>query len=210
MSTLILSNYGKSIQDLNAITEPNKLAYAEKHGYKFENNCIDYSGDQLRFLHSIKARLDVFEIVMTMGCDAMFMNFSREIDPAEGASITLAREHISWWPINNDVVIWRNTREAHFVLQKLIDDEPIWSQYPWLWQNHIWNLMQRETIIDHAVDIREAREMNACLQGGLGQWQLGDWILHLLNFPNAKKVEYAKDYLRLAGNGCYYPKGKTV
>lgn len=206
MKTLILSNYSDKISELNAVTEPNKKAYADKHGYQFENHKFDYAPEgHVAWIELIREKLSNFDYIMTIGCDAMFMNLGIEVEVQEGAALTLAREHITWWPINNDVMIWQKCPDAFMVLDRLMTDSPMWLEYPWLWQNHLWNLMQSNPMFDRAVDLRDAREMNSCLQSGQAKWQLGDWILHLLDIPNDQKVKLAKDYLRLSGDGCYYP-----
>jgi hypothetical protein len=144
MKILILSNWSDKIAELNAITAPNKLQYAERHGYEFENIEHPYE-EHVKWLEIIRDRLGKYDVVMTVGCDVLFMNhrvkveemFWPRLNPGWKISgtisdqrVIIAREHISWWPINNDVMIWPNGHAANAVISMLIDSAEVWLKYP--------------------------------------------------------------------------------
>jgi hypothetical protein len=91
----------------------------------------------------------------------------------------------------------------------MIDDQPIWKNYPWTGQNHIWNLIQTIPWIKGSVNIVEARRMNSTLNAGLSQWQLGDYILHLVDMDVQEKINQAKNVLEnFPLDGTYIPTKK--
>lgn len=201
MKTLILSSYSEKLKELNSLTAPNKEAYARKHGYTFLNVLLRYDIDgHLAGLKMLKGFLEDYDVVMTAGCDVLFMNFSINVESKRHPHLpTLAKEHISWWPINNDVMIWPSTKFSKNLIAKLIEEAPVWKDYPWLWQAHLWDLMQVHPI----VNLVAAREMNSTWREGLSKWQLGDWILHALDADISKKIDIIKAYLPFAGSSKY-------
>lgn len=233
MRTLILSNWSQNIADLNVLTAPNKQAYADAHGYDFENIELDYS-DQVEWLELLRDRVvGNYDIVMTIGCDAIFTNFSRKIEDMTGLSgqnpqemqpidrrVIIAKEHISFWPINNDVMIWPAGIQSRVVLNRLIRDKDIWLKYKWLWQMHLWNLIQEThgPKDSQAIRIIEARDMNSTFQPftvdstsncfrtiGPSSWQLGDWILHALDMTPEMRIQVIKWGLGFVGDGSWRP-----
>lgn len=201
----ILSNYSDNISKLNDLTAPNKLQYAEANGYEFVNLKIDYSPKMHVFmLEDLLSRLEERDTVMTMGCDAIFTNFNVKI-PESPAPISLCKEELRFWPINNDVMIWQSCTETIQVLRKIIDARDEWLKMPWLWQNWLWNALQTDLKIKSAVEILEARKMNSTHQNCPSRWQLGDWIIHFLDFSLDDKIKLANHYLKFVGNGSFYP-----
>lgn len=232
MRTLILSNFSDKIADLNALTAPNKQAYADRHGYVFENINHPYE-KHVEWLEIVRDRVGKYDCVLTIGCDAIFTNMARKVEemlpwqivdtpgPCQSISrssvfdsrVIIARENISWWPINNDVMIWPNAHCTINLLEKLIEDAPIWLKYPWLWQAHLWDLIQGQ--YKPIVRIVEARTMNSTFQPaitvngqiqripGPSSWQLGDWILHALDMPHEMRLAVIKWGLQFVGDGLY-------
>lgn len=206
MKIVVLSNYGDSIADLNALTAPNKQAYCDKHGYTFENINHPYA-EHVKWLEIIRDRVSKYDVVMTVGCDVLFMNQTLKIErfiESDDYRPIIAREHISWWPINNDVMIWRSGRLVDSILREIIYGSDEWLSWPWLWQAWLWDWIQRHQPTKY-IRIVEAREMNSCWQSGsIAKWQLGDWILHALNAAdNQSRINIIKAYLPMAGDATY-------
>lgn len=205
MKTLILSNYSQKIAELNALTAPNKQAYADRHGYTFENIEWDYSA-QVEGLELLLTRSYQFDVVMTVGCDVLFMDLSRPIEKSLLIEVNdyrpiIAREHLTWWPINNDVMIWSSGKLTRSIIRNIIRNADVWITYPWLWQAFIWD-WHKQMNFDF-LRIVDSREMNSTWREGRSKWQLGDWILHALDAPLEKKIEIIKAYLPFVGNGLY-------
>lgn len=225
MKTLIFTNHseGTPHQSLADLLRPNKQAYAKLHGYDFEDMDTSYDPDgHLIVFEALKDRLTKYDTVMMVGADVMFMNQTIGLETFNYAPLTIARERLNWWPINSDVAIWRRRiqmlknemgtycgmtiqNDASTIIDRLIQDADIWTQYPWLWQNHLWNLMCKEPWIKASVNIVEANRMNSTLQQCPSAFQLGDFILHLLDMTIEQKIEKAKMMLPFVGDGSYYP-----
>lgn len=216
MKILILSNYSDKIVELNVLTQPNKQRYAAKHGYELQNRNVLYTPQtHVEHLEYVRTNLSLYDGILTIGCDVLFTNLATKIEDVMAEDrIQIAREHISWWPINNDVMFWPNTAGAHSMLGRLIHDAPIWLEYPWLWQNHLWNLIQADRYIRRSVKIVEARVMNSTHQPvdstgrripGPSSWQLGDWVIHFLDMPLESKIKAAMAYLPFVGDGTFVP-----
>lgn len=214
MKTLILTNHSNKIAALNALTDPNKIAYAKRHDYDYKNIEWPYE-QQIKWLELIRSMLFEYDVVMTMGCDTLFMNHRIKIESMLfEQKVILAREHISWWPINNDVMIWPKGVWALKILTALIRDSEIWLKYRWLWQAHLWDLMQGE--LQKCIRVVEAREMNATFQPyqvlpdgqvlrqpGPSSYQFGDWIFHALDMPLDMRINVIKFFLPFAGEPLY-------
>ena len=179
---LVLSNWSDKIAELNNLTAPNKLQYAEKHGYDFENLKMPYEAEaHVHWLQILAEKLEEYDVVMTIGCDAVFVNTAKKIedmiafcffepvgihcDDGVDDRVVLAEGLTCCWPIqiNNDVMIWPKGKLAKELIAKLIEDAPIWLEYPQLWQNHLWNLICGGGFADY-VRLVPARQMNATYQ----------------------------------------------
>lgn len=246
MKALILSNFSDAIADLNQLTAPNKMAYCNLNGYDFENLKLPYTPESfIRWLEIVREKLSEYDVVLTMGCDTIFTNFTVKIESKiyeplilaikEGRArgqivgdcsdhrVIVAREHISWWPINNDVMIWPKGGAAISLLNRLIGDSSIWLNYPWLWQAHLWDVIRPGCLQSEHVRIVEAREMNSTFQPftvdgqgkttripGPSSWQFGDWILHALDMPMKMRIDVIKAFLPFAGNALYSELPKEI
>lgn len=234
MKILILSNWSDKIAELNAITALNKLHYAEKHGYEFENLKMPYEAEaHVHLLQILAEKLEEYDVVTTIGCDAVFVNTSIRIEDrisefSEDRRVLVAKDLTCCWPIqiNNDVMIWPRGYESHLLIERLIVDAKIWLKYPQLWQNHLWNLICSDKAIRKTVRLVEPREMNATFQPmtrsvvedesgkktsrltripGRSSYALGDWIFHALDMPLGDKIQVIKWALQYVGDGSWIP-----
>ena len=204
MRVLIRSNYSNNIQELHDICSPNHRAYCEKWGYDYVavkydfNNYNNVIVDELKDLVSNFSKYDV---VMGIGMDTLFMNHNISVrdvfEPWD--SVLVAREETGWWPLNNDVMIYRSGK-ADKLMERLINDFDVWKQYPWRWQPYLWNLMQEEKWVRDMVRMVPAKTMNQ----HPNHWHLGDWIVHFYNMSIEDKLANAKNMLNL------FPDGKPV
>jgi hypothetical protein len=142
------------------------------------------------------------EVVMLMGCDTAITNPDIRIEDKAvlgDPRPVVSREEFGNNPINNDVMIWKNTQEGRDLLDAIIAEAHIWTNHGWLWQNHICERYL------HKVLIVQARYMNSTFfpfnrDGDVvtqrkieSSWEPGDWIIHALGFPNpATRAEVIK------------------
>jgi hypothetical protein len=204
MRVLIRSNWSENIRGLYDICSPNHLAYCKRWGYDYVASELDYQNYNkvtLIDMMGLKANLAEYDVVMTIGMDTLFMNHDISVrdvfEPYD--NVLIAREETGWWPMNNDVMIYRAGR-CEKLIDRMMNDFEVWKQYPWRQQAHLWNLMQEEKWVKDMVRLVPAKTMNQHPT----KWQLGDWIVHFYNMSIEDKVANAKNLLNL------WPDGKPV
>ena len=204
MRVLIRSNWSEKIRELYDICSPNHKAYCKRWGYDYVASELDYQNYNkvtLIDMMGLKANLAEYDIVMTIGMDTLFMNHNISVrdvfEPYD--SVLIAREETGWWPMNNDVMIYRSGR-CEKLIDRMMNDFEVWKQYPWRQQAHLWNLIQEEKWVKDMVRLVPAKTMNQHPT----KWQLGDWIVHFYNMSIEDKVANAKNMLNL------FPDGKPV
>ena len=204
MSVALFTTYSAGNAELAALTHPNHEAYATAHGYVRIAEEIPYAAAHLANLQRIRDLLDRHDYVLSHGSDVLFMNTRWKVtDLDQGEDVTVAREAIGWWPINNDVMLWKNSAGARWMLHRLITAEPEWRDYAWKWQTHLWNVLQSVEFARTITRLAAPREMNATPHAGASQWQLGDPVLHFVGLPMARRIAMAKEFLRYAGDGTW-------
>ena len=203
MRIKILTNTSAKIAELSEITQHNQKKYADRHGYEwqcehFEYDTPQFNENSLKALHELKEHIKGVDVLMTVGADVMFMNQWIRIEDLlrPGDKVVIAKEKASWWPLNNDVMIWVNTPETLELVDRFIADFDIWKQYQWRLQQHLWNLIQIDQKVRGTVRIVEAQVMNQHSD----HWQLGDFIMHFYGMPIAEKVLLAKKFRMLFPN----------
>lgn len=205
MSAAIYTTWGDGNAALAEVTHPNHAAYAAAHGYERIADRIPYEEAHLGGLARIRELLARHDWVLSHGTDVLFMNLRWEFPSLNrGESVTLAREKLGWWPINNDVMLWQASLGAESLLDLLIRDEPVWRDYAWKWQTHLWNLMQeRPALTARTIRLADPHEMNATPYPGESLWQLGDPIVHFLSMSMERRVATAQAYLAKVGDGTW-------
>ena len=193
MKIAILTNTSDNIKDLTRITIANKMGYANKHNYSLE--CLNLEWHQLNqilpaYIYALEM-LKKNDILMTMGADTMFTNWNIKIeDVLDNNKIMISKEKRNFWPINDDVMIWKNTPEVIEFLERIIHDFHIWVEYAWRAQVHIWNLIQEDPKVSQIIKIVEPEIMNQHPK----HWQLGNWIVHFYAMELNEKIEQAIFY----------------
>ena len=204
MRVLIRSTWSENIRELYDVCSLNHWEYCKRWGYDYVANELDYQNYNDHAVSDIQGMLDClkhYDVVMTIGMDTLFMNHDISVrDVFESYdSVLVAREETGWWPINNDVMIYR-AGHCEKLLERMINDFDVWKQYPWRMQAHLWNLIQEEKWVKDMVRLVPAKTMNQHPT----KWQLGDWIVHFYNMSITDKVANAKNLLNL------WPDGKPV
>ena len=186
----IVTNTSKKIDGLTAITLPNKKSYADRHGYALHCFYFEYDNfndNIVKLMNQYFQVMQESEITLTMGADALFTNWRIKIEDVlkESDHVLMAKENINWWPVNDDVMIWRNTQESLSFYKRLIDDYEIWKKYPLRIQNHIWNLIVQGEAPIRLVD-------PVVMNQHPTKWQMGNWIVHLFGHALDEKITKAK------------------
>jgi hypothetical protein len=196
---------------LSEITQKNHAGYCARHGYKYECLSFDYENFNANIVDHLKRAYECLkrsDILMMVGADTMFLNWRIKIEDLLRPEdrVLVAREQFGWWPINNDVMIYRNTPEALGLFRRLIDDFEVWKHYPLSVQAHLWNLLQEDESARSAVRVVDAKVMNQ----HPNHWQLGDFIVHFYGLELPEKIRLAKNYnARFGGGSATWKEVKT-
>ncbi len=198
--------------ELAAITSPNHMAYARRHGYSQQIVRMPWEEVKLGLLLQLKKLLPQFDVVVTHGSDVLFMNQSITVDEVcfsagHNRGVMFAREAHTDWPINNDVGVWWNDARSMAVIDQLIKTWETWRDYPYLWQNQIWNLIQTDVELSKFVTLTNPRVMNASPGGdNEARWKIGDWLCHFLGHNEDTKITVAQRMLqKCSADGAFYP-----
>ena len=202
MKITIHTNTSEKIAELTKYTGLNHLEYCHKHGYQYDSSIFNYDDYNKNIIRELESILELFkynDIVMLVGADTMFMNWNIKVEDLLRPEdhVLVARENSAWWPINNEVMIYKNTPEAIALFQRWIDDFEIWKYYPWTLQTHLWNLIQEDQLVRNIVRVVDAKVMNQHPK----HWQLGDYIVHFYGMPINNKISLAKQFHENWGNG---------
>ena len=206
MRVLIRSTYSNNISELYAVCSESHKAYCKRWGYDYKDCYFDYSNYNDVVIEDLKDLLEdvkAYDLVLSIGMDTLFMNHDVSVrdvfEPWD--NVLVAREETGWWPLNNDVMIFRSGQaRGEALLNRVINDFDVWKQYPWRWQTHLWNLIQEDKVIKQLVRMVPAKTMNQHPTN----WQLGDWIVHFYNMSLDEKLANANNMMEL------FPDGKPV
>ena len=213
MKIAILAHHSAGNAELARLTAENKWKYSAKHGYDLIT--LRTSGEEWKVGVTKRLRqiLPAYDAVMTMGSDVLLMNHGIKIEDRFSVatdSVVISREDVCEWPLNNDIAIWCNTPRTFEVIDRIIADADIWLDYPWLWQNHLWNLIaNKDPVAIKGIRLCDPRELNATHGNGQNsRWQFGDFIIHFLGYPEDQKIALVKHYLAMCStDGTFHPPG---
>lgn len=207
MKTLILSCHSTVNEPLARVTALNKWNYSARHGYDLLTLRLEWAEAKLGVLLRLRELLPLYDAVLMVGSDVLFMNHRCRVEDVvtDSDHLILAREYLGGTSsINNDVTIWRNTLVTQRLLDHLIENEPHWRNLPLLWQCYLEKLIAEHPSSASAVRLVEPAVMNASPRGGpegKNRWQMGDWICHLVCGDNTEKFQQALQFLALADCG---------
>lgn len=206
MKILVLLNHSTDSVGLARITEKNTWEYTARHGYDVIWLRMQWEDAKVGMLRRLRELLPVYDAVVTIGSDVLFMNHAVRFEDLLEADddVLMALEMIGekmgysadgFSPINNDVAIWRNTANARNLIDDIIDHAPLWLNYRLLWQQYLAGIYLANEGKVTGIRFVHPRVMNASLQPCEGQWMPGDFILHLLAMDYNSKRLCALDML---------------
>jgi len=108
MSTIVFTSHsvGTKHEELARLLMPNKEAYCKRHGYELRVvQCGPDDAGTMRCLESMREILKARHVLLSIGADVIFTNINKRV-PTTDFALTISKEELRWWPINNDVCIW--------------------------------------------------------------------------------------------------------
>ena len=197
MNVAIYTSISPGCADFAAATTPSKLRYCLRHGYSLVLRNRPYHEAVLQSLNDVQRLLDQFDMVWTLDADCLVTGTQpiHEV-PGLGTHVTVCEESIvNWNRINCGSVVWKSTVAVrHFVLRKMIRDQPEWRSMPCGWQT--W-LAQHAAEIGDALTVLPPRSFNSVAwnhSGGGSHWQPGDLVYHPCGIvPHTLRAEALRD-----------------
>lgn len=205
VASINLPNY----QDLADLTDQPKREYCERHGYTFfvlkENKYSDIMGfNKIGYILDLLHQFPFYEWILFTECDATITNLTipmeDKIDNNYHVIIPVDRLNL-----NAGNLLVRNSPEGRAYLQMIMDKEPEYKDAGWAEQQVMIDTIDNYTDI---VKIVEQRYMNSYIQapydycdvrtdvlGNSGEWQKGDWILHLPGLHKPVRIQVATEIL---------------
>jgi galactosyl transferase GMA12/MNN10 family len=205
VASINLPNY----QDLADLTDAPKQEYCDRHGYTFfvlkENKYSDIMGfNKIGYVLDLLNQFPFYEWILFTECDATITNLTvpmeDKIDNNYHVIIPVDRLNL-----NAGNFLVRNTPEGRAYLQMIMDKESEYKDHNWAEQQVMIDTIDNYTDI---VKIVEQRYMNSYIQapydycdvrtdvlGNSGEWQAGDWILHMPGLHKPVRIDVTKQIL---------------
>jgi hypothetical protein len=205
VASINLPNY----QDLADITDQPKIEYCNRYGYKFfvmkENKYSDIMGfNKIGYMLDLMNTNPDIEWLLFSECDATITNLTTKIEDKidNDFHVIIPVDRLN---LNAGNLLVRNSPEGRGYLQMLMDNEPEYKDKEWAEQQVMIDTIDNFTNI---VKIVEQRYMNSYIQapydycdvrtdvlGNSGEWQQGDWILHLPGLHKPVRIDVATKIL---------------
>lgn len=203
MNGIVVTGASDEYRELEAITLPNKRAYCERHGYELVTMPFGPHGEGADWGRIYKVyRLlcaTTAPFVAWLDCDAIITNADFSLkDIANGASVVLASDIHG---VNSGVFVAANNDEAKLYFYAVLGMGPKYFTG--------WAADQRA--LEHFIPYYESawvmgqRWMNSyryresCSDVPVipesGEWQAGDFMLHLAGVKLPRKIEIAREVL---------------
>lgn len=209
----VVSMYDESHSELAAYTWPNKEAYANKHGYK---SYVKTSGWNIKPIHFEKLThmLDVMKLdtnlewVWWLDNDAIVTNFDIKLeDIVDDDCHVIITSDIAC--LNAGSFIVRNSEKGRewleFILVKGLEhykDNRWPEQQPmsdfFISFHEIIKIVPQRTMNSYNYNIYRVDPTD--LIGTNGQWEQGDFVLHMPAIPNAMRIDMVKQLTQMIDN----------
>lgn len=205
IASINLPNY----QDLADLTDQTKREYCDRYGYKFfvlkENKYSDIMGfNKIGFMLDLLNTNPEIDWLLLSECDATITNLTIPMDDKTDNDyhVIIPVDRLN---LNAGNILVRNTTEGRGYLQMIMDSEPEYREAGWAEQQVMIDTIDNFTDI---VKIVPQRYMNSYIQapydycdvrtdvlGNSGEWQVGDWILHLPGLHKPVRIDVTKEIL---------------
>ena len=200
----IISMYNEVHQDLGKETWPNKVAYADLHGYQSYVKTDGWTKTPIHF-EKLVHMLDVMDKnpeldwVWWLDNDAIITNYDRKVEDLldDDAHVIITVDHAS---LNAGSFMVRNSQQGRGWLNHILSLESHYKDNRWPEQQPM-----TDTYISFKdiIKVLPQRSMNSYdykmygvpgidLTWQSGQWEPGDFVLHVPALPNPTRIAISK------------------
>lgn len=187
--------------DLLSVVMPNRLDYCNRHGYThiLRGWNGDDRGPQWARIGAAISVLDEFDLMFIMDVDAIITNMDVKLEELSifYPSLT-ATEDVNGF--NSGMLMLQNSPWTEYFMKRYWKIGPLYNHYANPEQSCLAHLLICEP--PAVWDVVPQREFNSYLYEHydygdypLGQWQEGDFVLHLPGMDNAKRIEILNEKL---------------
>lgn len=190
----------------------NKLQYCQRHGYEafYRNSGFVYEHlgfERIRWMCELLESRPDLDWIHWSGTDTLITNFNHKLE-----DIVDETYHIiicgDCFAINNDSFLIRNTRVGVGLLKWILSVHDTYIKHYWFEQQAMIDFYQSAPLAKDIIKVIPQRVMNSYLYdlyptqpcvditGNDGNWQPGDFILHLPATSLEKRIEIMTEYLR--------------
>lgn len=195
--------YTESWKEIALITVPNVVNYCRKHGYSWNIKCIPEPYDAFEKIREIKKIFYANEadVVMSMDCDAMVTDYTKRVEDfiSEHNSFFCCEDYNG---LNTGIFIVKNDIEGNIIIDYSL---PMQGDIGFnCEQDKISNYFYHNTESDTGIEILSHPSINSYLYENYseiplqtheqGQWNQGDFILHLPAIGMDKRKEILNEY----------------
>jgi hypothetical protein len=205
MSVLIFSTHSENIMEMYDITYPNKMDYANQHGYELFSKEWEY-GDWDSLIKSFSDLMKCYDYIFSIDCDAVFTNQSirleDKVDDGDKRMV-IAQEFLGNDHVNAGVTIWNKSMESIMLWDDISYNVNNWNNGQTNIQGYISSNLNGK--YKPFIRVVPPRHMNAGIMpsrdghpANAGTWHKGDWIFHPYAYSHQEKINYIKQALSLA------------
>lgn len=205
----IISMYNESHSDLGSIAWPNKVAYAEKHGYGYFCKTDNFTNKISIQFEKFTLMLDLFDAnpdidwIWWLDNDAMITNYDIKleniVDPEYHVIVTTDVA-----TVNGGCFIVRNSIQGKewlkfmlYIGQKEYKDNRWPDQQPmadfFIKYRDIIKVVSQRTMNSYDYKLYGVEGIDQL--GQSGQWHPGDFVLHFPALPNSARIQLMKQYI---------------
>lgn len=210
-SFAIVSMYNEGHAELGAVSWPNKVAYAEKHGYGYHCKTDDFTNPvsiqfekHIIMLELMEANPDV-DWVWWLDNDAMITNFDVKLeDIVDNDYHVIMTTDVA--TVNGGCFIVRNTEQGRdwlkfmlYIGQKEYKDNKWPDQQPmadfFIKYRDIIKIVPQRTMNSYDYKIYQVDGIDQL--GTSGQWEPGDFVIHFPALNNQLRIQLMNQYQKL-------------
>ena len=144
------------------------------------------------------------------GCDTLITNFNVRVEEKleealninPNANIIMSGDFN--FPINSDSILIKNTEESKLWLKFILDNFEVYSQKPYFEQecmidflsnfDKLIQIMPQNFMNSYDENSADSEKIKFDTKGNRGNWEKGDWLLHLAGISWQKRAQLVKQY----------------
>lgn len=193
----------------------NKVKYAEKHNYLAIGKSNGFYGtpigfEKILFLYDLLNGIPQCSWAWWTGCDTLITNFKTTVESKIQDSLKInPNAHIIMsgdcnFPINSDSILIKNSEQSKSWLRFILDNYEVYSRKKYVEQecmiDFLWKfkdiiqIMPQYFMNSYDELSADSEKVKYDVTGERGNWEQGDWLLHLAGISWENRARLVKEY----------------